>query len=248
MTRPKKVLGARDDQISVLAGITRQLAAGGDEMSVLTTIVDGCAALMRGDVGIMSLDPRGGIDVVAVSDERAALVELLQAQSEQGPCVDCIHEGRIVRAPDLRSAPDWPVFTPVAVAAGYRAVHAFPLSLDGVCVGGLNLLHNEPTHLSDADIEFAGLLADLAVLTLIKDEALRRRTRLAEHTLAILNDRIQLAQAIGLVAGRLDIGPARARQLFAVFARAEGLPARALAEQITDVEFDVSVLDPGDDS
>jgi GAF domain-containing protein len=248
MTRPDNALQARGDQLAVVAGITRQMAGGRDEMTVLTSIVDGCAALMAAEVGIMSVDPRGGIDVVAVSAERAALLELLQVQADEGPCVDCIREGRVVPAPDLNSESGWQVFTPIAIAAGYRAAHAFPLTLDGVTVGGLNLLHTEPTQLNDADIDLVSLFADLAVLTLTQDETLRRSTRLAEHTLAILNDRIQLAQAIGLVAGRLDIEPEQARSLVEAHSRGTGLPVRDLAEKITSGELDESVLvhDDGD--
>ena len=82
----------------------------------------------------------GLLQLMAASDERSEMLELFQVQSAEGPCQDCYRGGAAVVDADLRSAADrWPRFAPKAAAAGYRAVHAFPLRLRGEVIGALNL-------------------------------------------------------------------------------------------------------------
>ncbi|QYA99912.1 hypothetical protein I1A62_01815 (plasmid) [Rhodococcus sp. USK10] len=61
-------------------------------------------------------------------------MELLQAQGEDGPCLDAVAAGPPVEVPDL-SAPEshrrWPDFTDVTTTLAYRAVLAIPMLLDG---------------------------------------------------------------------------------------------------------------------
>ena len=53
-------------------------------------------------------------------------MELLQLQSEQGPCLDCVHNAAPVSVPDLTEAVDrWPAFVAALAERGsFRSVHA----------------------------------------------------------------------------------------------------------------------------
>jgi GAF domain-containing protein len=111
-----------------------------DTLAAITAAVLGAAS-----TGVMLADPRGGIEVVAATDEHAMLVEVLQAQTEQGPCVDCIRKNTLVTEFDLsRARLRWPQFAPAATAAGYHAIIAVPMRLHALPVGGLNLLYTDP--------------------------------------------------------------------------------------------------------
>ena len=70
-----------------------------DFLHVLTTrsveLLDVSAA------GLLLADPRGELRVVAASSEAARLLEQLQVQLGQGPCLDCFRSGRAVTATDL---------------------------------------------------------------------------------------------------------------------------------------------------
>ena len=47
------------------------------------------------------------------------VLELLQLQNAEGPCLECFHSGEAVAEADLRAAYDrWPVFAPRAVGSG----------------------------------------------------------------------------------------------------------------------------------
>ena len=85
------------------------------------------------------------------------------------------------------------------------------MCLDGHTVGGLNILHTTVTILTEAQLHLAQTLADLAVLGLAQESSVNRADRLFEHTLGALNTRVHVAQAIGLIAGILDISTEEAR-------------------------------------
>lgn len=227
--------------VDVLAEITAGLVDEPDSAAVLDLVITaGMELLGAAAVGVMMVDPRGGIGVLAASDEQAKVIELLQSQIEQGPCVDCIGVAESVVVPDLRSEGRWPVFTPAALEAGYLAVAAVPMRLDGRGVGGLNLLYAEPLSLT-WQVRLGQALADLAVLGMAQDRDGRRSDRLVEQTLRGLNDRVLLGQAIGLVAGTLGVSPGEARAALGGYARARGLRVREVARSLAD-----RVLDPAE--
>jgi GAF domain-containing protein len=219
-----------------LVTITAQLVGSPDNATVLRLVTEvGTGLLGAGATGVMLTGARGGLEVVAASDETARFVELLQTHIEQGPCVDCIAAAAVITAPDLAVERDrWPGFVPAALAAGYRAVVAVPLRLDGAAVGGFNLLYDTPTTVPQWRLELAQVVSDLAVLGLVQERGDRRADRLFEATVAALNDRIQLDQAVGLVAGTLGITPAAARALVIGHATEHGLVLREVTRAVAD--------------
>ncbi|MBS3693874.1 GAF and ANTAR domain-containing protein [Rhodococcus qingshengii] len=222
------------DAISEITGALVEEHA--DMGAVLTRITEICAELLSAAAsGIMIVDPRGGLAVVAASDERARLVELLQSQNESGPCPECIRNSEVIAVTNLDTGADrWPEFQTVATEVGYRAILAVPMILDGRAVGGLNILFTEPTQFDDEQHRRAAVLADLALLELTHERGEHRAGRLSERTLTLLNERVHLGQATGLVAGTLDISPSDARALIDDHASRSGLTLRGLARAITD--------------
>jgi GAF domain-containing protein len=221
----------------VLAEITGRLVSGERGDAVLQLIDEACTRVLGVTAaGMLVIDPRGGVEVMAASDERARFVELLQSQIDEGPCLDCIRTNKVISVPDLSVARgDWPTFGAAALAAGYRAVYALPMRLGDRAVGGLNLLHTSELWLTKFQQRLARALADLAVLGLSQEHDGRRRMqRLAEQTLGALNDRATMGQAVGFVAGRLDVHPERARMMITTFSRLHEWPARDLALAIID--------------
>ncbi len=230
------------DVAVALVEITAGLAHGPDSDTVLRLVSDSGARLLgAAATGVMVMDPRGGIDVVAASDEPARFVELLQSQIEEGPCLDCVTEARIVTSHDLEDdRARWPTFVTAAVAVGFRSVVAVPLRLDDRAVGGLNLLYAEPTTLPGWQLQVAQVVADLAMLGLTQERGSRRVERLAERTLTVLNDRVRLDHAVGMIAGTLDVEPRGALLALTRYVATSGRPLREVVRAITD-----GALSPG---
>lgn len=237
------VPGVRDEVVPALSELTASLIDRHDPDTVLRLVTAACTRLLgAAATGVMLSDPRGGIRVVSASDERSRFVELLQTQVDEGPCVDCIKDEVAVTAADLAAEDRWPAFRPAALDAGYRAVHAIPMRLDRHVVGGLNLLYLEPAALDPSQQRLGQMLADLAVLGLSQETGPARVHRLTERTLTTLNDNVQLAHAVGLVAGTLDVGVDDARNLILDHAREHGSQVRDVARALTNGEIDPALL------
>jgi GAF domain-containing protein len=241
------VATSAEDFSGAVAGITTLLVTGGDGAAVLRAVAAACVAALSADgVGVLVSDPRGGSEVLAVSDERARLAGLFQAHTAEGPAADCVATNAIVGCPDLGDAEGrWPRFAAAAQALGLRAVHGFPLRLSGRAVGSLNVLHARPTELSGSLLHAGEALADFAVLGLTQEQDPRRVERLAERTLATLNDRAHLNQAVGLLAGTSGRHPDDVRARLSAYSVRTGRSLRDLAHAITDGDLTAAaVLDP----
>ena len=163
------------------------------------------------EVGLVLADPYGHLRVMASSTERMRLLELFEVQSSEGPCLDCFRSGDAVVNADLEDAvPRWPVFTPMARAAGFRMVHALPMRLRDQVIGAVNVFHMTLVSLSDRDIHLAQALADVATIGLLQERAVHGATDLTGQLQRALNSRIVIEQAKGAVSerGGVDMGTA----------------------------------------
>ena len=59
---------------------------------------DSVEILRAAAAGVMLADARGGLRLIASSDERMRLLELFEIQGAQGPCLDAYSSGRPVQA------------------------------------------------------------------------------------------------------------------------------------------------------
>ena len=180
---------------------------------------------------------RGG---AAASDD-AELMDLLQLQNEQGPCLDCYHSATAVSVPDLTAADQWPEFRDaVAQAGGFRSVHALPLRLRGESIGALNLFHGNPGPLPDADLALGQALADVATIGILQERSVRQSEVVAEQLQTALNSRVIIEQAKGVLAQHHGVNMDVAFDRLRRHARNHNLRLAELARRLATCE-----LDPG---
>ncbi len=179
-----------------------------DVIDLLHHLVETCTELLAVDTaGIMLADGRAALQVMAYSNEAVRRLELLQLQTNEGPCLDCVHTGRPVSTPDLTQTLDrWPRFAPRAAAEGFRAAHALPMRLRTQIIGGLNLFNTHPCPLAPEDLRVGQALADIATIGIMHERALRRSEILAEQLQTALNNRVIIEQALGVLAERTGLG------------------------------------------
>jgi GAF domain-containing protein len=173
-----------------------------DVIEVLDRLVGYSVTLLSADAaGIMLVDPRGQLRVVASSEE-ADWTELMQIQADQGPCVDCVRTGQPVTVTDLDDAAGrWPQFiAALSGRSGYRSVHALPLRLRGHAIGAMNLFHTRPGPLPDADLHLGQALADVATIGILQERAIRHGEVVTEQLQAALNSRVIIEHAKGVLA------------------------------------------------
>ena len=81
-----------------------------DVIDLLDRLAGFCVELLSADAaGIVLGDARRELRAVAASDEAARIMELLQLQSDEGPCLDCFQTAAPVSVADLGEASArWP--------------------------------------------------------------------------------------------------------------------------------------------
>jgi transcriptional regulator with GAF, ATPase, and Fis domain len=238
--------GGRERLISrAFVALADTLVDDYDVIDLLDRLVGYSVALLDADAaGIMLADTRRQLHAVAASSEDAALMELLQLQAEQGPCVECFHSAAPVSAPDLTEATTrWPRFVAAARAWGaFASVHALPLRLRGQAIGALNLLHRTPGSLPEDDLALGQTLADIATIGILQERAIRRTEVVNEQLQTALRSRVIIEQAKGVLAQHSGLAMDEAFNQLRGYVRAHNLRLADVAGQIATGQLDPNAL------
>jgi transcriptional regulator with GAF, ATPase, and Fis domain len=207
-----------------------------DVVDFLHQVTFRCAKVLGASAaGVLLTDQRGALRVVAASTEQTRLLELLQLQTNQGPCPECFHAGRAIAVADLSTAADrWPDFVTEAQKAGFVSVHALPMRLRNEIIGALNLFGSEPVALDRDTIRLGQAMADVATIGLLQARAIRQRETLAEQLQTALNSRVVIEQAKGVIAERCRIDMDHSFTLLRDTARASNRQLSELARAVVD--------------
>jgi hypothetical protein len=214
--------------------ILERLAGGGSrletkrlcEVCAEVTVMSGAGImLMSGDV------PRGS---VCTTNDVSDLIERLQYDLGEGPCVDAYQEDRPVLEPDLVRPRHvrWLAFSGPAIDAGVRAIFGFPLQVGAVRLGALNLYCDEPGPLTNEQHADALVMAEIAAQSVLVLQANAPPGTLATELEVGADFRYVVHQAAGMVAAQLEVSVGHA--LIRLRAHAFGND-RSLTEVAEDV-------------
>jgi GAF domain-containing protein len=203
-----------------------------------------CVSLLGvSEAGVVLANPDEGLSVLASSSERMRILELLEVQASDGPCLDCWRTGVAVREDRLETARDrWPNFVPAALEAGFRSVYAVPLRLRSERIGALNLFADQTSGLSSGDERLAQAMADVATIGILHERYLRQHQALAEQLEVALNSRVALEQAKGVVAQQAGTHMDEAFVLLRSYARHHNLRLSAVASDVIAGNLDAAFL------
>jgi len=215
-------MGGGDERLAqVLVELADTLVSGFDVVDFLHTVaVRSVEVLDIAAAGLMVADQRGDLRLVASSDERTHLLELLELQNEEGPCLDCWRTGRpIVTGALDAERTRWPRFCAEATGVGFNSVHALPMRLREQTIGALNLFRLGAGTLEPVDVVAGQAMADIATIGILQQRAVSEARVLAEQLQAALNNRVVIEQAKGMLAARADVAVDRAFELLRSYAR-----------------------------
>ena len=242
MSQPR---GGREQLLSrAFVSLADTLVDDYDVIELLTRLVNHSVDVLGADAaGIVLADPLGQLRVLAASSEDARLIELMQLQSDQGPCLDCYRTATAVDVPDLAAAEGrWPLFVAAAMRQPvFRAVHAVPLRLRGEALGALNLFHHQPAEMPLDDLAIGQGLADVATIALLQERAIRRAEVLNEQLQSALTSRVIIEQAKGVLAQHSGQSMDEVFDRLRGYARGRRLRLAAVARDLAERR-----LDPGE--
>ncbi len=207
-----------------------------DVVDFLHQVTGRCAEVLGVTAaGVLLTDQRGALVVMAASTEETRLLEVLQLQTDQGPCPECFHTGRSITVPDLAAVVGrWPQFAAEARRIGYNSVHALPMRLRTDVIGALNLFGTQVGALDEATLRLGQAMADVATIGLLQARAIRNRESLAEQLQVALNSRIIIEQAKGVIAERRRLDMDQSFALLRGTARSTNRQLSELARAVVD--------------
>lgn len=206
---------------TIFVEVADTLVGGFDLIEFMQMLADRVAGLVENaTVGLLLADEKGRLRFMAASDETTTLLELLQLQWRDGPCLDAFRTAEPVVNADLRTAgARWPRFAPYATAVGFRSVHAFPLRLRSEVIGAMGVFGNGGANFDDADVQIVQALADVAAIGLLQERAIHQGEVVTEQLQGALNTRIVIEQAKGAIAQVHHVSVDEAFQLIRAYAR-----------------------------
>ena len=210
------------------------LAPGRGIMDTLQLLVEHSTSLTAVvEAGIVLADSTGKLHMAATTGKRVSDIEIMQLASASGPCFVAFTTGASVEVDDIEASRErWPGFADLALAKGFRSMHAIPLRLRDVVLGSLNLFSESPGPLSDQDAVLAQAMADVATIGIVQDRMLTSHATVNDQLLTALDSRVRIEQAKGLLAHQHDITVEEGFTLLRSHARRHGL-------KLNDVALDV---------
>jgi transcriptional regulator with GAF, ATPase, and Fis domain len=211
-----------------------------DAVEYMQMLADHVAELVPdATTGLLLTDPKGRLHYMAASDETTKLLELLQLETQDGPCMDAFHHREPVINTDLSSAAErWPQFAPRATAAGFRSVYAFPLQRHDQAIGALGVFGTTPGDFIEPDLHIVQSLVDVAAISLLYRRTVKDAESLVQQLQTALNSRTLIEQAKGAVAHAHNISVDQAFTLLRAYARSTNqrlqiVASRAVADPRT---------------
>jgi hypothetical protein len=193
--------------------------------------------------GVMLGDHRGELQLIATSNERSELVDLIEHQRDEGPCLDAFRKGEVFSSADLHYADiSWPRFAPAATRLGFAAVHALPMQLRAETIGATCLLRRKRGALPPADLDIARAFGDIATIGILQHRGRSQREVLASQLQTALNSRVIIEQAKGVLAERRQLFMDQAFNEIRGFARSHNRRLTDVAYAVVRNEPDVSAL------
>ncbi len=218
------------------------LVADFDALDFLHLLTERAVGLLNADdAGLILVDQRDELQIVASTSHAAKMLELFQVQTAEGPCLECVRSGQPLVNLDLAEVGErWPTFTWLTREAGFRSVHAIPMRLRDQVIGALSLFCSSETRLSAADVALGQALADVATIGLLQERLVRQQEIVSEQLQTALNGRILIEQAKGVLAERAHLGIEEAFALIRGYSRRtrRSLVAVAIALIEGDVEIE----------
>ena len=218
-----------------------------DVVEFLHRLTERCVAILDVDeAGVMLVATTRTLRYVASSSEQMRLVELLELQHEEGPCLDAYRDGLVTVSPHAEDATErWPTFGSHARDAGLAALAGVPMRLRDDRIGALNLFSRRPGGLGEDDLHIAQALADIATIGVLQARALHDGQIVAAQLQTALESRIAIEQAKGIIAEQMKVSVDSAFTVLRNYARTHNEKLTETARRVVIGSLRPEALNPG---
>lgn len=152
--------------------------------------------------GLMMVDDEDILRHVVATDTGGELLESIQEEIGEGPCIDSLYLDRVVATEDVSCDPRWPELAERLRPLPIGGVLGVPVRLAGTAVASLNVYQDRHHTWAEGDVEalsaFGRVLETVLLAALLADH----RDELVQHLQRALDQRVHIERAVGVLMGR----------------------------------------------
>jgi signal transduction protein with GAF and PtsI domain len=209
------------------------LPQDGDLLGSLGRVVEATRTVVGVDGSGLTLAHEDGRPRwVAVSDAVMELLEQLQQDMGEGPCLAAFAEDRVVAVEDLGSERGWDRIAVVVGQLQVCGVVSVPVRLDSQPVGTLDVYVRQPRAWTSGEVEALGALAVVTAELVSTGVGLANREVEVAQLRRALASRVWIEQAKGVLVATWGVSPEAAFQQLRKQARSSSRKAADLAQEI----------------
>lgn len=172
---------------------------------------------------------------IASSDGYANMLDQMQYQLDQGPCLTTLHTGKVVLDVGSDDGKRWPLYRMRGEAAGLGVSLSVPVSHGGQVLAALNLYSRAARSFSTADRDRAQGFADRAAGGVAIGLKMARRAELTEDLQVALAGRAIIGQALGIVMGQRRCTADEAFEVLREVSQTSNIKLREVAARLISV-------------
>ncbi|WP_091781146.1 GAF and ANTAR domain-containing protein [Pedococcus dokdonensis] len=215
------------------AALAKLVYAGNGTDDVLAEICRTAVELIPGadHACISSLDSHEQLRTRASTDEVAALMDRLESQAQEGPCLDSIEQDSVQHDADITDGTQWPKLaeltirhTPVRSMLGYQLMDG----LDNRAA--FNVFSDTPGGLTQESMDVGAVLAAFTSVALAAAE----RQATADNLRRGLQSNREIGKAVGLLMAAHKVGDEEAFEILKSASSRTNTKLSALATRIND--------------
>jgi GAF domain-containing protein len=217
-TRPVPI--DSDALASSITGLAQLSPVGGGLERALEQVIEETDRVLAVDgAGLMLLTEEDVLRYAVASDERGRLLETIQEQVGEGPCVDAFDGTEPTVAADVTADRRWPSFGRLARQHQLVGVLGVAVGLENGAVGTLNVYSTEPHEWDDGEIEAIQAYARIVASVLRMAADAQLQGKVAAQLQYALDHRVIVEQAKGVLMEREGIDQRAAFELLRRSAR-----------------------------
>ena len=219
-------------ELAQLAGL---VLSEPDVDAALTRVTQVAVAVVSACDGASLTMRRAGVPhAPAASDAWASDLDELQFAEQEGPCLNCLREGSVMRSRDLGSDERFPSYGPRAAERGARSALSLPLAADGRTVGALNLYSRQVDGFDREALAVGELLAAHAALAVQAAMAYYSSRDLAEQMRTAMASRALIEQAKGVLVAQEQVSAEQAFERLVRRSQNANRKLRDVAAEVVD--------------
>ncbi|MGE2722295.1 GAF and ANTAR domain-containing protein [Mycolicibacterium celeriflavum] len=212
-----------------MAELARASASPRTVEDVIKDVTETARELMPGadTVGVLMIGKGGQFESLAGTSELPHILDEVQMQFGEGPCVEAALNELVLRTDDFRTEDRWPLYAAAAVEHGVLSGLSIKLYTADRTAGALNMFSFKPRAFDPDDEIIGTVLAAHAAAAILA-------SREGEQLKSAISTRDRIGQAKGIIMERYGVDEVRAFDMLKQLSQDSNVRLADVAQRVID--------------